>query len=129
MSEGVKVCATVQSKGKRCYRAHSIRPTWRTTANISAIRDVLPPRVLRDLVRKVIERHISPAQTLARRGGRRLRTRTAPRFAAADAVGSGRFRMRARERLPNRRLSESFSVECALEFGRRRKHHASDKRS
>jgi hypothetical protein len=29
--------------------------------------DALPPRVLRDLVRKVIERHISPAQTLALR--------------------------------------------------------------
>lgn len=29
--------------------------------------DALPPRVLRDLVRKVVERHISPAQTLALR--------------------------------------------------------------
>ena len=29
--------------------------------------DALPPRVLRDLIRKVVERHISPAQTLALR--------------------------------------------------------------
>jgi hypothetical protein len=36
-------------------------------------------------------------------------------MAAADAAGSGGCRMSARERLPNRRLSESFGVECALD--------------